>query len=179
MSDAPSRRHVLSAIASTAVVAGAGSLTAAPPPPIDEPGLAFVYEAIATLKPTVEIGTTSRGTRRRIDITGGQFAGPRIRGTILPGGADWQLQRADGWTEIEADYMMQADDGTLIHVRNVGLTNSRVPGVVQRYLRTTPSFEVPVGPHDWLNEGIFVGTLGPPPEGTPMPAVRIRVYQVT
>ncbi|MGK2909761.1 MAG: DUF3237 domain-containing protein [Sphingobium sp.] len=177
MSDAPSRRNVLTAIASTVVVSGAGPLKAVAP--VDEPGLAFVYEAIATLKPTVEIGTTSRGIRRRIDITGGQFAGPRIRGTILPGGADWQLQRGDGWTEIEADYMMQADDGTLIHVRNVGLTHSRVTGVVHRYLRTVPSFEVPVGPHDWLNKGIFVGTLGPPPEDTPMPAVRIRVYRVT
>ncbi|QGP80652.1 DUF3237 family protein [Sphingobium sp. CAP-1] len=145
----------------------------------DEPGLAFVYEAIVTLEPTVEVGRTPIGTRRRVPITGGHFEGPRIRGKVLDGGADWQLQRADDWTVIEADYMMQADDGALIHVRNVGLTNSRVPDAPQRYLRTVPSFEAPVGPHDWLNQAIFVGTTGAPPADAARPAVRIRVYRVT
>ncbi|MDO7835509.1 DUF3237 domain-containing protein [Sphingobium sp. HBC34] len=145
----------------------------------DAPGLAFVYEAIVTLEPTVEIGRTPIGTRRRVPITGGHFAGPHIRGKVLGGGADWQLQRADNWTVIEADYMMQADDGALIHVRNAGLTNSRVPDAPQPYLRTVPSFEAPVGPHDWLNQAIFIGTIGAPPPDAPRPAVRIRVYRVT
>ncbi|MDG5489668.1 DUF3237 domain-containing protein [Sphingomonas sp. BGYR3] len=145
----------------------------------DLPGLTFEYEAIVTLKPTVEIGRSPRGIRRRIDITGGTFAGPRIRGTVLAGGADWQLQRGDNWTVIEADYMMRADDGTYIHVRNVGLTNSRVPGVSTRYLRAAPVFEVPEGPHEWLNQALFISTLGPAPDDAPKPSVRIRVYRVT
>lgn len=145
----------------------------------DTPGLEFVYEAIVTLEPTIEIGATPLGTRRRIPITGGHFSGPDIRGTILSGGADWQLQRKDDWTVIEADYMMRADDGALIHVRNVGLTNSRVAGAKQRYLRTVPTFEAPDGLHGWLNQAIFVGTLGPPPDDAPTPSVRIRVYRVT
>lgn len=147
--------------------------------PTDQPGLAFVYEAIVTLEPTVEVGPTPLGARRRIAITGGTFAGPRIQGKILAGGADWQLQRADNWTVIEADYMMQADDGTRIHVRNVGLTNSRVPDAKSRYLRTVPHFEAPTGPHAWLNEAIFIGTIGTPPNDAPRPSVSIRVYQVT
>jgi hypothetical protein len=145
----------------------------------DTPGLEFVYEAIVTLEPTIEVGRTPLGTRRRVPITGGRFAGPRIRGMVLGGGADWQLQRADDWTVIEADYMMRADDGALIHVRNVGLTNSRVAGAPVRYLRTVPSFEAPDGPHGWLNQAIFIGTIGAPPVDAPKPAVRIRVYRVT
>lgn len=145
----------------------------------EAPELAFVYEAIVTLEPVMEVGRTPLGTRRRIPITGGHFVGPRIRGTVLSGGADWQLQRSDDWTVIEADYMMRADDGTLIHVRNVGLTNSRVVGAPERYLRTVPSFEAPDGPHAWLNQAIFIGTLGPPPDDAPKPSVRIRVYRVT
>ena len=145
----------------------------------DMPGLEFVYEAIVTLEPTLEIGATPLGTRRRIPIIGGHFSGPNIRGTVLSGGADWQLQRRDDWTVIDADYMMRADDGTLIHVRNVGLTNSRVTGAKQRYLRTGPTFEAPDGPHAWLNQAIFIGTLGPPPDDAPKPSVRIRVYRVT
>ncbi|CAM8672785.1 DUF3237 domain-containing protein [Sphingobium sp.] len=170
------RRHVLTGlggvIAASALPARAWAAT-------DAPGLDFVYEAIVTLEPTQEFGPTPLGTRRRIPITGGSFAGPRIRGAVLAGGADWQLQRADNWTVIEADYMMRTDDGTPIHVRNVGLTNSRVSGAPSRYLRTVPSFEAPTGPHDWLNQAIFIGTLGPPPEDAPKPSVRIRVYRVT
>lgn len=163
-------------MAGAGILIGSGVARAAPS---DQPGLTFVYEAIVTLEPTVEVGQTPLGTRRRIAITGGTFAGPRIRGKVLAGGADWQLQRADNWTVIEADYMMQTDDGALIHVRNVGLTNSRVPDAKSRYLRTVPSFEAPNGPHDWLNRAIFVGTIGTPPSDAPEPSVRIRVYQVT
>lgn len=171
------RRAVLTAMGGiVAASTWAGRGWAATP---DMPGLEFVYEAIVALEPTEEIGRTPIGTRRRVPIIGGTFAGPRIRGTVVAGGADWQLQRADNWTVIEADYMMRADDGTLIHVRNIGLTNSRVPGAASRYLRTVPSFEAPIGPHDWLNQAIFIGTIGPPPEDAPKPAVRIRVYRVT
>ncbi|MFC3444499.1 DUF3237 family protein [Sphingobium rhizovicinum] len=42
-------------------------------------------------------------------------------------------------------------------MRNVGLTNSKVPDAPQRYLRTVPIFEAPEGPHAWLNQAIFVG----------------------
>ncbi|WP_298394216.1 DUF3237 domain-containing protein [Sphingobium sp.] len=145
----------------------------------NEPGLEFVYEAIVMLEPTMEVGRTPLGMRRRVPIMGGHFEGPRIKGKVLVGGADWQLQRADNWTVIEADYMMQADDGTLIHVRNVGLTNSKVPGAPQPYLRTVPSFEAPEGPHKWLNQAIFVGTIGAPRDDAPKPSVRICVYRVT
>ena len=165
------------------LIGGGVALLAAPlaaePPRDDEPGLIFVYEAIVTLEPMVEIGRTPLGMRRRVPITGGSFAGPRIRGTVLSGGADWQLQRADDWTVIEADYMMRAQDGALIHVRNVGLTNSRVAGATSRYLRAVPRFEAPDGPHGWLNQAIFIGTIGRPPADAPKPSVRIRVYQVT
>ncbi|NWK99022.1 DUF3237 domain-containing protein [Sphingobium lactosutens] len=172
-------RRVLLAGGGAALVLGSRGPARAAGPAGDEPGLEFVYEAIVTLAPTVEVGRTPIGTRRRVPITGGSFAGPCIRGKVLGGGADWQLQRSDNWTVIEADYMMEADDGTLIHVRNVGLTNSRVPGATQRYLRTIPSFEAPEGPHSWLNQAMFVGTLGAPTEDMPRPSVRIRVYRVT
>lgn len=144
----------------------------------DEPGFEFAFAARVTLKPTVEVGPTPNGFRRRVDISGGTFEGPRIRGIVLPGGADWQLQRADNFTVIEADYMLQADDGARIHIRNIGISNSRVPGASVRYLRTVPSFEAPIGPHAWLNQSIFIGTLAPEP-GRPVPAVLIRIYRVT
>jgi hypothetical protein len=48
----------------------------------------FVWEAVVELAPTVAMGEGPLGERRLVPITGGVFAGPRIRGRVLPGGAD-------------------------------------------------------------------------------------------
>ena len=39
----------------------------------------------------LNIGAVPHGTRRTAPLGGGTFEGPRLRGTILPGSADWQL----------------------------------------------------------------------------------------
>ena len=44
-----------------------------------------------------------------------------MRGTVLPGGADWQLIRHDGVAELDARYTLQTDDGAAIHVHNRAL----------------------------------------------------------
>lgn len=126
------------------------------------------------LAPAQTPGATPYGGRNRIPITGGTFEGPRIKGKVLSGGADWQLNRADGCMTLEADYMIQADDGALIHVHNCGVLSGK-PGAPDFYLRTTPVFEAPIGRHDWLNKAVFVGTV----EGAPGGAVCIRVFKVT
>ncbi|MBL8549434.1 MAG: DUF3237 family protein [Hyphomonadaceae bacterium] len=132
--------------------------------------IAFVFEAVVTLGPAEEIGQTPYGRRVRIPITGGAFSGPRIRGLVVPGAMDWQLVRPDGYTMIEASYMLRADDGALIHIQNKGLLG-------KGYVRTTPVFEAPNGPHAWLNEAVFTGTIGAPPEGSG-PAVRIMIHKI-
>lgn len=137
---------------------------------IEAPRVELAYEALVTISPAVEIGVCPQGTRRYIPITGGSFQGSRITGTILPGGADWQLQRADGVTEIDALYSMKTDDGAVIIVRNRGLISRG-----GKYFRTVPRFEAPNGPHDWLNQSVFVGTVaGAPQPGT----VMVRVFEV-
>jgi hypothetical protein len=162
------RRVFLGAVASAAMpLAMAGKASAAPLPDGVTPGVEFAFSAHVLLEPTKEIGRTPYGIRRRIPIIGGTFEGPRIRGRVVPGGADWQLQRDDDYTLLEADYMIEAEDGTQIHVRNRGLTNTRVKGATTRYLRTVPEFEAPDGAHRWLNQSVFVGSLqgvtGEPP----------------
>src|SRR5437879_13878073 len=48
------------------------------------------------------IGAVPHGTRRTAPLSGGDFEGPRLRGTLLPGGsADWLLLRADDVLEME------------------------------------------------------------------------------
>jgi hypothetical protein len=50
----------------------------------------------------------------------GSFAGERLSGRVLPGGADWQVIRADGVADLDARYALETTDGALIYVRNRG-----------------------------------------------------------
>ena len=142
----------------------------------DAPGLEFVFEETVKLGDVSAIGATARGERIIIPITGGTFEGPDIRGEVLPGGWDWQLRRADGCTDVEADYFLQTDDGVVINVINKGVICPGEGGAMLP-VRTHPVFEAPLGKYQWLGQAAFVGTLelAPPEAG---PAVRIRFYRV-
>ncbi len=57
-----------------------------------------------------------------IVFEGGTFEGrDGLRGTIAPGGVDWQIVRADGIIEIDAHYVLVTDDGEPIEVRSTGI----------------------------------------------------------
>ena len=77
-----------------------------------------VMDIRATISEPLEIGETSQGRRRIIPITGGTFDGPRLKGIIVPGGADWQIIDAYSHTHLEARYCLQTDDGVMIAVTN-------------------------------------------------------------
>ena len=156
-----------------AVADAASTVPDASIPEAAVPKVEFAFSAHVLLEPTIEIGRTPYGIRRRIPIIGGTLEGPRLRGRITPGGADWQLQRADNYTVLEADYMIETDDGTAIHVHNRGLTNTRVKGATTRYLRTIPEFEAPQGRHEWLNQSVFVGSLQGVDKGPPSVVVHV------
>jgi hypothetical protein len=147
---------------------------AAPVAAQDAPTLEFAFEEIVTLGETTMPGDTARGGRIIIPITGGTFEGPGIKGIVMPGGWDWQLRRADGCTDVEADYFLRTDDGVVINVVNKGVI-CMGPGAGP--VRTHPVFEAPRGKYEWLSQNAFVGTLelAPPEHG---PAVRIRFYRV-
>ena len=57
-----------------------------------------------TLAAPQDLGDTPQGRRRIIGITGGRFSGERLSGRVLPGGADWQVIRADGVADLDARY---------------------------------------------------------------------------
>jgi hypothetical protein len=149
---------------------------AAQSPRGDTPTLEFAFSELVTLGPAVTPGKTALGERNIIPITGGTFEGPGIKGTIMPGGWDWQLHRADGCTEVKADYMLRTDDGVVINVVNTG---ALCPPAAGRPLtaRTYPRFEAPIGRYDWLSKTAFVGTLAlaKAPDGGP--AVRIGIWR--
>lgn len=124
-------------------------------PPIVPPQARFVYEAIVEIGPTRMLGEGPSGERRIVPILGGRFEGPRLRGTVLPGGADRQLIRRDGIKRLEALYEMQAEDGAVLTVFNRVL----VDGEADRFSHI--DITAPDGPHAWLNRLLLVGTLHP------------------
>ena len=128
--------------------------------PKDTPQLEFVMQLRVTLGQMYSVGDTPRGKRNVIPITGGTFEGPKIKGTILNGGADYQLSSVDGKrTEIEAIYSICTDDGVYIHIRNCGIISSATDaeGRPSFYFKCAPKFEAPNdSPYAWLNNAIFV-----------------------
>src|SRR3974390_587224 len=97
-----------------------------------KPDLELLFEAHGTLDSAVVVGPAPEGLKRVVPITGGTFAGPKIRGTIVPGGADWQYVLADDVTVVEARYLLRTDDDVLIEVHNRGIRHG--PDEVMRRL---------------------------------------------
>jgi len=130
----------------TALAASLLSLKAQTYPPKDTPQLEFALQLRVTIDQAYTVGETPHGKRIVIPITGGTFEGPRLRGTILPGGADYQLANADGSrTELEAIYSIMTDDSIYIHVRNRGLVfdGKDAQGTPYYYFKAAPQFEAP------------------------------------
>lgn len=141
------------------------------------PGLELMLTAWVKLGPMTKIGDTPVGVRRMIPIVGGHFEGPKLRGTVVPGGMDWPFKRADRVTVIEADYALLTHDGVLMRIRNVGLGVPPEMCDGRTYIRTIPRIEAPEGPYAWLNTAVMVGTLNAP--GGADDEVVIRFFELT
>jgi hypothetical protein len=135
------------------------------------PKLELVFEEVVTLDKAVVVGDTAFGHRQYIPITGGSVSGPKLKGKVLTGGWDWQLQLSNGCSSLSAEYKLQAEDGTIVYVSNKGMF-CRGEKVFTR-----PVFEAPNGAYEWLTEGTFVGVLTGAGDAE-HPAVRITFYQV-
>lgn len=124
----------------------------------ETPQLEFALQLRVTLDAPYSVGETQHGQRTVIPITGGTFEGPLLKGTIINGGADYQLA-GGGRTEIEAIYSIKTDDGVYIHVRNRGVicSDKDAEGRPSFYFKAAPQFEAPTNSrYAWLNNAIFV-----------------------
>ena len=122
------------------------------------PDTEFVMQLKVTLDTAYVVGETPHGKRTVIPITGGTFEGPRLKGTIIPGGADWQLAKGNR-TELEAIYSIKTDDGVYIHIRNRGIIYGGTDenGQPSFYFKAAPQFEAPEdSKYAWLNNALFL-----------------------
>lgn len=149
------------------------------------PGLVPLFHLQAEVAPPQAAENGPYGDRRYMPVTGGRFEGERLRGKILPGGADCQLIRPDNVAELDVRVMLETDDGARILMKGLGLRHA--PEEVMRkimaneavspdsyYFREAFFFEAPAGAYDWLNRMIAVGGGERTPEG-----VGIDVYEIT
>jgi uncharacterized protein DUF3237 len=99
-----------------------------------------------------ELGMTPSGERVTFPIVGGEFEGERLRGKVLPGGADWTVRRRDGAMELDLRITLETADGALIHMTFTGLRDD-----AHSYLRTLPRFETAAPQYAFLNRLLAVG----------------------
>jgi len=121
-----------------------------------------IFTIRCELEGIMSLGQTPLGERRIINILGGPVTGPRLSGRVLPGGADWQIIRADGAADIQARYTIETDAGARILVSSDGLRHGP-PEVMARlargenidpalyYFRTAMRFETADPAVDWMN----------------------------
>jgi hypothetical protein len=121
------------------------------------------------LHPTIELGNTPAGQRRIYAVSGGEFVGDRIRGTLMPIiGSDLLLVRADGSAQQDVRLLLKTDDDALVlmiyrgvrHASdevNVRIARGEPVGGEEYYLRTAPFFETSAPKYSWINRIVSIG----------------------
>ena len=124
------------------------------------PALVPMTQVVCQVGALVSLGQAKHGERRFVPLGGGTVCGPELNGTLVEGGVDWQVNRADGALDIAAHYVIRANDGALIEVQSDGLRHGP-PEVMARlgrgeavardeyYFRTIVRFTT--GAPQWLH----------------------------
>lgn len=133
-----------------------------------------------------EVGGGPFGQRMIANVSGGQFVGDRLKGSIVGAGADWLLVGQDGFCRLDVRATFKTVDGALIYVQYYGVAEM-TPAVMDilaggvdstnygdQYFFTNPRMETGDERYSWVNQTMFIG------EGrlVPGPAVEYRVYRV-
>jgi hypothetical protein len=99
----------------------------------------------------------------------GSFEGPKLRGTVLPGGACWMLLRRDDALEIEVRITLETDDKQQIYMSWKSfrhgpkevidrLNRGEIVDPETYYFRATPYFETSSEKYDWMNRICSIAT---------------------
>ncbi len=150
-----------------------------------EPRLEHLYDMHVDLDAPQVIGAAPAGHRQIFIVKGGTVEGPRIKGTVLPGGGDWALMRTDGAIQLDVRATMKTDDGALVYAAYSGLiilppdVLGRIMGgedvpLAEYYFYTNPMFQTAAESYAWLNQTIAVGRGKVVPGG-----VEYRVWTVS
>src|ERR1700722_1024077 len=144
----------------------------------------YVFSLAILVGTPIVAGDIGHGVRRIIPILGGEVRGEGIKGTIFPCGADFQTIRPNGFTELEAKYAFELDDGAIVYIENIGIrfgpkelldriAKGEIVDPASIYFRSVPKYETGAEKYDWLMENLFIGVGARHPD-----RVEIDVHQV-
>ncbi len=136
-----------------------------------QPVFEHAFSISITLSRPYWVKPTVRGeTRAAIYAKEGLVEGPLLNGRIVPmSGGDFPLSRESGVIDFDARYLIEADDGAIIYLENRGYRWAKSDDIAERmrrneavdpsdyYMRVTPKFDAPAGPHEWMSKHVFVG----------------------
>jgi hypothetical protein len=136
-----------------------------------------LFEIRLQVPQVLDIGDTPLGRRRIATVTGGEFEGERLRGTVVgaPGG-DWLLQRNDGVTVLDVRVLLRTHDGEHVYMSYRGVRHGPADVMARLaagetvdpasyYFRIAPVFETAAKNYAWLNKIVAVGTGRREPSG--------------
>lgn len=154
------------------------------------PRFEFLYEAHVSLGEQVMSGTYEGHQRGTMNLLGGTFEGPNIKGKILPSTRDWPTYLGNGVRITNVDYTFVTDDGAHLFVSVDGyrydpsamkgaLLESEKRDPAPNLLRVFIRIKAPDDSrYAWLNTNLFVGVAGTSStQGTERTAT-LRVYRV-
>lgn len=119
----------------------------------------------------MEVKEDGIGYLNVIPIVGGTFDG-MIKGTVVSGGADWNTTLVGGISHVFAKYLLKTEDGIYIAIENEG----KIRWENHDLIKTSPRFQVDRNSsYDWLNSGVYVGSLEVSGESN---AVDITIYRL-
>lgn len=115
----------------------------------------FLYKIDIQLEPSFDIGTTAIGKRVIYPFKSGSFSGPKVKGTVIPMGADWVMRLDSVTTKLDVRLLLETDDKQLIYCTYHGIVRNNPDG--STYWRITPVFETASKKYEWLNFILAVG----------------------
>lgn len=161
-----SRRAFTALCVAAAGSAGAGAQS---PPPDEKLQSELLMDLILDTQPAHNVG--SIGVNRVIvPVSGGTYEGPKLKGTVLPGG-DWISRRPDGSSVLDVRIILQTDDAQKIYMQYRGISYTPKDGA--QYWRIVPVFETGAEKYIWINNIVAVGVHRALPG-----KVAYRIYQI-
>ena len=148
------------------------SATQTAPPLHDRPVLSelaveHAFDMAVDLEPA-ELIPTATGTIMNFIAKGGRVEGPRIRGELLPGGADAIVVGTDQIGRMDVRATIRTDDDVPLRFTTLGLIKIPPDGVERLeagerlpfeeiYMRTTPVIGTTDERYAWLSQSVLVG----------------------
>ncbi|KAK0716094.1 hypothetical protein B0H67DRAFT_256927 [Lasiosphaeris hirsuta] len=117
------------------------------------PGLTYLYTVNITGGEAAPVGLGPRGYRLVVPIVGGNFSGPKLKGTVVPIGGDWALIDANGTVTADVRQTFKTDDGAYIQVTETGSTQPDGTAFVRL------AYETGSEKYYWLNTIVAIGII--------------------